>query len=197
MGLTKQYLRYAPVETFGLIASSRSNVKFINVNGIDGRYIAVGGAEYIIIWDLKTGDKIFQTTNDNRLEVCHLAGSPDLVHIAIGLSDGSIEIYNFNSRQIVCRLALHRSAINCLRFDESGLKLASGGLDTDIVISDIVSQTGKSRLVGHKGAITDICFTSRFENILISSSKDTQVLSSDFIYLFFFFCFILSFLANL
>lgn len=59
----------------------------------------------------------------------------------------------------------------------SGLRLASGGQDTDIVIVDIVTATGKCRLTGHSGSITDTCFYENTidDNIIISSSTDKQV----------------------
>lgn len=57
--------------------------------------------------------------------------------------------------------------------------MASGGQDTDIVIIDIVSESGKCRLTGHSGPITDTCFyeaTKNTENeIVISSSIDKQI----------------------
>lgn len=60
-----------------------------------------------------------------------------------------------------------------------GLRLASGGLDTDIVVMDIVSEAGKCRLTGHSGPITDVCFYENEQmldsNIMISSSKDKQI----------------------
>lgn len=61
----------------------------------------------------------------------------------------------------------------------SGLQLASGGQDTDIVLIDIVSEAGKCRLAGHSGPITDTCFYESDEipdtNIIISSSTDKQI----------------------
>lgn len=175
MGLTKQYLRYIATDVFGVIVSGRSNVAFLNIDGIADRYAVAGGAENVLVWDLKTSEKCLQISNENKQEVVRVATSPDFVHLAIGLSDGSVQIYNCKSQTTVCHLSLHRTAINCLRFDENGLKLASGGLDTDIIVSDIITQAGSYRLQGHKGPITDIKFMSRFDNILISCSKDTQV----------------------
>lgn len=175
MGLTKQYLRYVPVQTFGMIASPRSNIAFMNIDSIEGRYCVVGCSETLLVWDLRTGEKVLQVSNDDRKEVCQITASPNMMYVAAGLSNGNIEIYNVRNREVVCRLALHRTAVNCMRFDKTSSQLASGGLDTDIVISDVVTQTGQSRLIGHKGPITDVCFMSIFENILISSSKDTQV----------------------
>lgn len=61
-----------------------------------------------------------------------------------------------------------------------GMRLASGGQDTDIVIIDVVSEAGKCRLTGHSGPITDTCFYENDnvtvdKNIIISSSKDKQI----------------------
>lgn len=57
--------------------------------------------------------------------------------------------------------------------------MASGGQDTDIVIMDVVSESGKCRLTGHSAPITDACFYETAEtadsNIIISSSKDKQI----------------------
>lgn len=57
--------------------------------------------------------------------------------------------------------------------------MASGGQDTDVVIIDIVSESGKCRLTGHNGSITDTVFYESAEytdnNIIISSSTDKQI----------------------
>lgn len=57
--------------------------------------------------------------------------------------------------------------------------MASGGQDTDVVILDVVSESGKCRLTGHSGSITDTAFYENAEypdnNIIISSSTDKQI----------------------
>lgn len=58
------------------------------------------------------------------------------------------------------------------------MRLASGGQDTDLVIIDIVSESGKCRLTGHSGPITDTVFYENADvdnNIIISSSTDKQI----------------------
>lgn len=61
MGLTKQYLRYAPSGTFNVIASADCNCAHVSLNGISGRYIAVGACEHVIIWDMRLGEKVTQS----------------------------------------------------------------------------------------------------------------------------------------
>ena len=52
----------------------------------------------------------------------------------------------------------HRSAITTLSFDRQGVRLASGAKDTDIIIWDLVGETGLFKLRGHKDQITALQF---------------------------------------
>ena len=56
MGLTKQYLRYAPTNIFGIVDGTRCNIKLIKYKGVSGKYAAVGACEYVFIWDIKRGE---------------------------------------------------------------------------------------------------------------------------------------------
>lgn len=102
------------------------------------------------------------------LEVC--AGK-----IAAGYDDGNVVVFNLEDKTIDCTLTLHKSAVQCLKFDSQGLKLISGGLDTDLVVSDVVDQVGKHRLIGHSGAITSCQFIEKYKDVAVSSSKDMQI----------------------
>lgn len=113
--------------------------------------------------------------NRNREEVLCMRASSDNVYLAVGYSDGVVEIFNLRTKESVCTFSIHKSAVTCLRFDVLGLKLLSGGNDTDVVVSDIVSQTGLHRLSGHTGPITDTCFMEKQPNVVISSSKDSMI----------------------
>lgn len=53
MGLTKQYLAYKPVGNFNIIASGKCNAAFVTLDKVEGRYLAVGGAENTLIWDVR------------------------------------------------------------------------------------------------------------------------------------------------
>lgn len=93
----------------------------------------------------------------------------------MGYSDGNIVLFNLDTRANECMFTPHKSAISCLEFDENGLNLLSGSLDTDLVVSDLVDQSGKCRLSGHKGPITACRHLVNYQNVAISSSKDMQI----------------------
>lgn len=109
-----------------------------------------------------------------------LRASPDRIHVACGYADGSIRVYHLlnglsGGNRPEFQLDLHRSAVNVLRYDASGLQLVTGGQDTDVCVVDTVEQVGKSRLVGHSGAITDAHFYEALDGIVITASKDTRI----------------------
>ncbi|XP_017013412.2 WD repeat-containing protein 3 [Drosophila takahashii] len=179
MGLTKQYLAYRAIDSFNIITSGRANVNFAIVDKTEGRYVAAPAAENVIVWDLRMGDRKL-TLRREKFEVTCLRVSPDHLHIAVGYADGMVQIFDLSSDRYydpICTLALHKNAVSILRYDLQGMRLVSGGLDTELVVVDVVEQAGRARLSGHNAAITDAHFLQRLvdESIVVSCSKDTQI----------------------
>ncbi|KPJ08224.1 WD repeat-containing protein 3 [Papilio machaon] len=173
MGLTKQYLRYAPSGTFNIIASADCNSAHVSLNGISGRYIAVGACEHVIIWDMRIGEKA-QVIPGENVVVSQIAASPTGNHMAVGYVDGNINVFELTNNEIVCVFAGHKSAVTSLQYDEQGHRIVSGSKDTEVILWDVVSETGVARFSGHKGAITSVLFING-KNCIVSSSKDTFV----------------------
>lgn len=173
MGVTKQYLRYTPGPLFGVVASNKANIIFLDIRGIKGKYCAVGACEDVIIWDLRTGEK-FNSLKGDKHEVTALAKSPDKKHIAVGYNDGMIKVFDVTSGDVAVNFSGHKSTITALKYDHQGMRLVSGGKDTDVIVWDIVNEAGLFRLKGHKGQITQVFFLKQ-KDVLISSSKDTFV----------------------
>lgn len=122
MGLTKQYLSYHPVGSTNIIASANVNVSFVTYNKTDGRYVAVGAAEQVLIWDLRLGEKVTEFSRGKE-EVTTLLPSPDRIHLAVGYSDGVVRIFNLQAsfgEDSIPQFSLHRSGVNILRYDSGG-----------------------------------------------------------------------------
>ncbi|CAG2197288.1 DIP2 [Mytilus edulis] len=173
MGVTKQYLRYIPGPSFGVIGSPKANILFLDVRGVRGKYCAVGACEDVIVWDLRTGEK-FNTLKGDKHEVTALAKSPDKKHIAVGYNDGMVKVFDVASGDLVVNFSGHKSTVTTLSYDHQGMRLVSGGKDTDVIVWDIVNEAGLFRLKGHKGQITQLSFLKQ-KDVLITSSKDTFV----------------------
>ncbi|XP_026753064.3 WD repeat-containing protein 3 [Galleria mellonella] len=173
MGLTKQYLRYAPSGTFNIIASAECNSTHVSLKGISGRYIAVGACEHVIIWDMRLGEKA-QVLPGENIVVSQICASPTGNHMAVGYIDGNINVFDLINNEVLCVFSGHNSAITCLQYDEQGHRLVSGSKDTEVILWDIVAETGIARFSGHKGAVTSVSFING-KNCIVSSSKDTFV----------------------
>lgn len=177
MVLNKQYLRYEKHgNCFASIASAQAPLQYVNINNCADRYVATACAEDVVIWDTKTGLRHTQLTG----ELAHVTsfaftskGGQSLV--AIGYTDGRIQVLNYESQECKCKFVGHKSSVTSLCFSMTGLQLASGGADCDIVIWDIANECGMFRLRGHRQAITRLSFMNTREHLLVSSSKDTLV----------------------
>lgn len=172
MGLTKQYLRFVPAAVFGIIGSHRGGVTSIpNRKNL----IATACAEHVIIWNIKTGEKVATLVGDKH-EVTALCAKPDGSFLAVGYNNGSIRIFDEKSGECTVTLNGHKSAVTCIAYDFEGHRMASGSRDTCLIIWDVINEAGLYRLQGHKGPITNVAFMrNNKSNIVVSSSKDTFV----------------------
>ncbi|KAG1137681.1 hypothetical protein G6F37_003581 [Rhizopus arrhizus] len=182
--MVKAYLRYEPLATFGVIASTQSNI----VCDHTGKIAVTPALEEVILWDLKKGSEVGRWKEPgNKSEVTSVAKSPNDKDYAVGYNDGTIRLWNIASSTSTVTLSGHRAAVTALTFDHDGTRLASGSKDTDLIVWDIISESGLYRLKGHKDQVTCLKFLTTkgteaekevgtsTEGYLLSSSKDTLI----------------------
>ena len=68
----------------------------------------------------------------------------------MGYNDGSIKLFSTSTADCEVTFTGHKTAVTSLAFDRRGLRLVSGSRDTNIVVWDIVAESGLYRLHGHK-----------------------------------------------
>jgi len=174
MPIGKTYKRYAPLHSFGVIGSTRSNILLSDsLSNSSAAYGITAAVENVIIWDIKKGEHVKVLKGDKQ-EVTAIAKAPFLSHIAVGYSDGMIRLWDLRNNSADITLSGHKSPVSCLSFDYKGTRLVSGSADTEIIMWDVVSECGLFRLKGHKGMITR-CVFMKNKNVLITCSKDTFV----------------------
>ncbi|KAI8983108.1 WD40-repeat-containing domain protein [Pilobolus umbonatus] len=182
--MVKAYLRYEAAASFGVIASTQSNLLYDHT----GKLAVSPALEDVIIWDLKKGIQAEKWhESGNKAEVTCIARSPNNKDFAVGYADGSIRIWNMETSTATVTLNGHRAAVTALSYDIDGTRLASGSRDTDIIVWDIVSESGLYRLKGHKDQVTCIMFLTAkgteaeadvgasSDGYILSSSKDTLI----------------------
>ncbi|EEB07217.2 U3 snoRNA associted protein Dip2 [Schizosaccharomyces japonicus yFS275] len=166
--MVKSYTRYEPLNNFGVVCSSTCNIITRRSEGSKsiGRCF-VGALESVLEWDLKTGE-LLSKWRDSDCSASATAISSFGELFAVGYSDGSIRLWQKGSLQVT--LNGHKNAVTALQFNNDGTKLASGSKDTDIILWDVVGETGLYRLRGHKDQITEV----RFLASPISDETDTS-----------------------
>lgn len=114
----------------------------------------------MLCWDIKKGELLSRWKDPKcKYQVTAIARSktdPDL--FAVGYEDGSIRLWDSKIATIIVGFNGHRSAITTLTFDKSGVRLASGSKDTDLIVWDLVQERGEFLLRGHKDQITGLQF---------------------------------------
>ena len=81
---------------------------------------------------------------------------PDI--FAVGYDNGSIRLWDSKISTVIVAFNSHRSAVTHLVFDKSGVRLASGSKDTDLMVWDLVAESAIVRLRGHTDQITGLQF---------------------------------------
>ncbi|OLY84024.1 WD repeat-containing protein 3 [Smittium mucronatum] len=170
--MVKAYQRYEAEKNFGVICSPSSN----SVYSLDGKYAISPALQDVMVWDLKKGQLYERWSDfDNNSHVTCITRSPSEDSYAIGYSDGSIRLFDFENPSPSCIFNGHKGAITALTFDPTGTVLCSGSRDTDLVLWDIIAETGLYRLKGHKDQITGIIFVNDQQNAVSPEKSDSVV----------------------
>ncbi|KAI0142790.1 WD domain-containing protein [Xylariaceae sp. FL1272] len=177
--MVKSYLKYEHAKSFGLVTSPTSNILWSSKDGsaTSAGQAIVAANEEVISWDVKTGD-VLNRWKDSACaaQVTAIAQSKvDKDIFAVGYEDGSIRLWDKYGTVIVSFNG-HRSAITNLAFDRSGVRLASGSRDTDVIVWDLVAEVGMFKLRGHKDQITGLQFVEPQQEIAEEDGSQAMVL---------------------
>ncbi len=112
-----------------------------------------------------------------RSPITCLAWSPDGVVVAAGTPDGSILLWDENSKQLR-RIATEAGPIVCIAWAPNGKTLATGGSDRSIYLWDVVKPCRKNVLEGHTSPVTCLSF-SYDGKLLASLGKDVRIWRCD------------------
>lgn len=80
-------------------------------------------------------------------EVTCIVRSPQKDTFAVGYADGSIRLWSLSAQTVITTFNGHKKAVTALGFDETGARLASGSQDTNLILWDVVGESGLFRCV--------------------------------------------------
>ena len=99
----------------------------------DGRLMALSSASGLVIWDLETdSERVRLAINPTATRVSSCGFSTDGSSVGVGLSDGSIQLYDLQTGQLKTTFRGHKQGMisTSLRFSSDGTTLASCGRPT-------------------------------------------------------------------
>ena len=143
--------------------------------GPDGRSIALAvdnnrrpTEAYVSIWDWERGEV------DRKIDVVGataLAFRPDGATLAIGRFDGTVQLHDPTTGELLRRFSAHAGPVNVVTFSPDGERVATGGEDGSVGLFD--ARTGERQLLlpGHDILVSGLAFT-RDGRRLASASPD-------------------------
>ena len=157
--MVKAYLRYEQARAFGVVASPQAPPVYDDT----GKHLVTAALERLAVWDVRRGVEAKSLLPPPRESgalpaVTRIARAEGSDLVAAGHSDGTIRLWSLDDASTDVLLKGHRSEVTALRFNASGSMLVSGGKDTNVVVWDVVAETGLCRLRGHKDQVTDAVF---------------------------------------
>jgi len=200
--MVKAYLRYEHRLCFGVVASTSSGAKIVEGSGsvLSGgnwsqeKTVLTPALEAVNLWHLRKGvliKRLVPTDSSSTsataslggaggggekpigivTSLCRIQNSHD---VAVGYSSGTVKVWNLRGGECEKSFAGHKTAVSSLQYSKEKKVLASGGRDSDIVLWDLVAETGLFRLKGHKNEVTSLVFVPEHDS-LISCSKDACI----------------------
>ena len=167
--MVKTYLSYTLKNTLGQITNSKSFAL-----SKDFKLIFVSFNDYVMGFDLKTGQEILKFKDQNIKITYLLTLSNTLV---IGYDNGSLYILDIsNLKNIIIskekRTFIHQKGISCINHNNNETRLIIGSVDKLISVVDIVSNLIVYKLSGHKEKVNNAKFYDDNEQFIFSISDD-------------------------
>ncbi|HLP91642.1 MAG TPA: P-loop NTPase fold protein [Nostocaceae cyanobacterium] len=119
----------------------------------------------------KGGKKPFAVCDSG---VFSLAVSPNGRHLAIGLENGTIEIWDLRGYCITKSSTSHNAAVRSVAFSPDGQIIVSGSEDKTIILWDLKGNPIAEPLQGHEDVVYSVAFHP-YKEIIASSSEDYTI----------------------
>jgi WD40 repeat protein len=141
-----------------------------------GLLIAVLGWNRIKIFDALTGACV--ATYDTQRSVRTIAFSPDDSFLVSGLDDGTVNLLDAQTGNLIQTFRGHTGTITSVAFSPCGTMIASSAIDRTIRIWSVSSGSCQCYLEGHSDVVLAVSWSANGDQV-ISGSSDTTVRTWD------------------
>jgi WD40 repeat protein len=149
----------------------------------DGRWLASGGEDNrgdndktLILWDWVSRESI--PLVDHTEDVFGVAFSPDGKILAAGSRDGTLTLYEVETRRKIAQRSDHSDEISSVAFNTQGIPvLVSGSLDQKVKLYEIATQQPLGNLFSDgKGSLKSLEFLSNQKLLMLGSQSNDSKL---------------------
>ncbi len=136
-----------------------------------GAHLAIGTGGTVELLDAVQRERktVFRHTGGNAYVNWSVAFSPDGTLLASGSANGTIKMWNVNTRKEVATLEGHTGRVLSLDFSPDGSMLASGSLDRTVRLWHVATGAHSATLEGHSDGILSVAFVP--DGTLVSKSN--------------------------
>jgi len=139
-----------------------------------GALIAAHGECCVKVFDSITG--VNRATFDGHKSIYLVAFSPDDKFLVFGLCDATINVWDVQTGTLFRTFKWDIwSSARSLAFSSSGTMIASGDADGAVRIWNILSGGCDCVFQGHSGAVTDVCWLARWNQIVSASRRTVRI----------------------
>mmetsp|Transcript_10499 Transcript_10499/g.17768 ORF Transcript_10499/g.17768 Transcript_10499/m.17768 type:complete len:1170 (-) Transcript_10499:144-3653(-) len=140
------------------------------------KLVSAGEDSSLRVWDVEEATSLICLQLSSRVKAC--AWSPDGQHIAAGMTEGDVILYDTrrNSYRSVRIFNGHpQAAVEGLAFAPDSKTLVSAGWDWALRIWNLTSEKDEAAISmeGHTGAVQDTCFSPNGDLVVSASTDDT------------------------
>jgi len=150
----------------------------------DGKLLASAGNDATVrLWDTAAGQpvkKLWSPRTALTLVECYtplgsVAFSHDGKTLATGGGDGTIRMWNVETKEVMALLRGHTEAVRAVAFAPDGQSLVSGSEDGTVKMWDVVPAPDPNILTGHKSNLSALAFSHDGKTLAVADTLDQTV----------------------
>lgn len=135
----------------------------------DETVLISAGLEGVRLWDLDQQRPLYTLVRFQAIAA--IAVHPNGYTLAAGTLDGTVQLWNLRTGNLLTTFPAHAAAITALRFSPDGETLITASADRTLILWDLATGQQRATLRGHTGGIRAIALTPDGTTV-ISGSHD-------------------------
>ena len=122
------------------------------------------------IWNIRTGELVHEFKPSPGQRIAGLAVTPDGRHIAVGITEGVIQLWEYGTWREVGQFVGHTGRVHPVVFSPDGRFLLSAGADRPARLWDVESRTELRRYVHEQQVWRSVAFTTDGTQVLTAGA---------------------------